>query len=484
MKPLLEHLDGTPKPNTKLVPELSTDAPLTIPTMSPKNLDKYHFVYDEEHGLLLRTDEKFSMYMNPLIYLQQNHRYLDANEVEGRVANQLQLNLHIMLERYLNSFPVPAIPLKLKTTRRLTQRMQGILWYLQKLKEIRPTPAVGSIIKSYRASLSARILRSKELADLISASYKFLSKYLKQRNHALGTPQSIAVGRAFSHDLYTQNSYLPLTHLRKAVNGELRNYLRDCLLHGSYSTLDHCGYSDLDTLVILRKNVVQDGAALHQCQKLLRRTLKYLYMVDCLQHHGHSVLAEQDLDCFPEIFFPITLFHHSTSLMHNGHSQKLTIQMRNSDLEACNEIWNICYSFRESYLMGALPRNSYEFKLYLSKLMLLPALFLQMEGTSCYKKDSFELAREHFSAADWTIVDEATQIRAAWRNPLAVEYPMKRALDLGFNPVLASVGVNLLNRRLPQRLRTLATLRFYKKATTFSESIMTKLLERNAQNNV
>lgn len=450
---------------------------------------EYNFVYDPRHQLVLRDHETFSLYMNPLLYLKLHAQALKRKELHYLLVTQLQASLHKFLGRFLFVPPVPVVPFYAPSpdtnegkriyahfphADRLRKALEGILWYFSRLREIEATKDLDFIVNLFSSCLSKKSLRWKELARLISSSYRSFFQCYRKIEVATSL-QTIRIERTYSEELYQNPVLSPISELRENLNGELRSYLIGSFVHGSYSTMDYCGYSDLDTVIILKREVLEDDASFYEFQKLSRRSLKYLYRMDPLQHHGHFVLTEYDLDFFPEAFFPIPVFEHSTSLFEHGNDHRLTIQKRDCTLEACTELWNMCYLFRYSYFKRQKPRNAYELKVYLSDLMLLPALYSQAKGLTCYKRESFELVREDFGEREWTVIQQATELRSSWCIPKMVSFCMKQGLNLGLNPVLISMGLNLLDRRLPKALHEILNDSFYERAMALSEQAICNL---------
>ena len=105
---------------------------------------------------------------------------------------------------------------------------------------------------------------------------------------------------------------------------ELRDFVRDQFtkeeilgfyFHGSISTQDYVPYySDFDTLVIVKKAVIQNQKWLRDFKKRLTKSNVFLYLLDPLQHHGHFVITEYDLEAYTQSLFPLELFKYTTEL--------------------------------------------------------------------------------------------------------------------------------------------------------------------------
>jgi len=183
------------------------------------------------------------------------------------------------------------------------------------------------------------------------------------------------------------------------------------LLHGSFASLDFTGYSDLDTLAILPGNVVTDAGSLRRCRRAFVATWRAVRAFDPLQHHGHFVLTEVDLDGYPDALFPVAVLERTVALS----SLPPPLRLRPVPVAAIGR--EIFRSVAERYLRADLARglaNAYRLKNDLSVFMLLPALWLQAQGRPIDKRSSFGRVYARLSPAAVDTFRRVTEIRAAW----------------------------------------------------------------------
>jgi hypothetical protein len=58
----------------------------------------------------------------------------------------------------------------------------------------------------------------------------------------------------------------------------------------------------------------------------------------------------------------------------------------------------------------------YRLKSFLSKILLLPAVYIQArDQQGVFKRESFAMAEQDFAKSDWEIVRRASAIRQSWR---------------------------------------------------------------------
>jgi len=317
------------------------------------------------------------------------------------------------------------------------------------------------------------IAASSQVASLLAAFYRDLAKVLpgvasETRTVAIETRGRVDDGILKEID---DSYFAPVLQFKRYVQQYLHPYVRRLYLHGSLSTLDYVrGYSDFDTLLILKREVTADAATLMQCRKSFLRSLPFLHIVDPLQHHGHLVLAEQDLSFYPQSYFPFVLFRFSKSFLQD--SSVLVFQERDSTLERQNALWRFCQTVRRAFCCGEVLRSSYEWKAFIQGVVLLPAIYLQAVGEYTYKKFSFERAAKDFNEQQWRIIQKATILRREWKAARTLPWPVTRALCASPNPFLLPFIHRRLNRAIPRICHTLIGANPAQEALRLSEAML------------
>ena len=78
-------------------------------------------------------------------------------------------------------------------------------------------------------------------------------------------------------------------------------------------------------------------------------------------------------------------------------------------------LWVMSYSFREMFINRKYPDDLYSLKRYISRLLLLPALYLEtFHEQYLYKRDTFAVAEKYFSEQAWSAIEIATTLRKKW----------------------------------------------------------------------
>lgn len=207
----------------------------------------------------------------------------------------------------------------------------------------------------------------------------------------------------------------PVLELKKFANEKLGEYLADLHIHGSIATRDYVkGWSDLDTLIIIRRSALENSKSLAKLRDSLYASKKYFYKIDPLQHHGHMAVTEHDLDYYCQTFFPLILFKYSKSVFGE---KSLNVKVRGSKTENTGRFRSFAYYFRNLYLNKTYSMGSYDLKFLFHAVSLFPTLYLQAKGIHVYKKFSFGIAQKDFDDDLWGPIDAVTDIRKKWKSP-------------------------------------------------------------------
>lgn len=254
-------------------------------------------------------------------------------------------------------------------------------------------------------------------AETIAAGYSCLDRMIGAMD-LLPDPKPIEAGYRLAADRYRENprAYELLRRLQRYWLKNGAAALLGAYVHGSYSTADCNAYSDLDALIILKREVACDPQRLFDFAKVAAGTDRLLIEADILQHHAHFVLTEIDLNFYCDAYFPRVLFSLATELW----SEKPLVigTVRDSQTEAYAQLRRTCQRFMAPWQHKQL-YVAYHLKMQLSNFMILPALLLQVIRRPCYKRDSFSLVRPMFDQDTWQVMDEVSEVRRTWRQTSA-----------------------------------------------------------------
>ena len=260
---------------------------------------------------------------------------------------------------------------------------------------------------------TGQMTRADLIRSLIAPSLPFrINAREAKRLHSLKPAGKGTIPTEIRVPVY-QGSHPAVLQMMSVLKDTLSGDLAGAYLHGSLSTGDSVGYSDFDGLVIIKDEVFESPERTARVALEISRSFSVMVHFDPLQHHGWFILTEKDLSNFPTAYFPPVLFSYASSLLNHG--TDLTIKVAEQHSGYTNQLKRVAHSVISKLDRGKGLKNMFVLKALLSEFMLMPSLFIESKtGEGVYKKYSFELARPHFSAADYSIMDEVSEIRQNW----------------------------------------------------------------------
>jgi len=280
------------------------------------------------------------------------------------------------------------------------------------------------ILKKY----SKKKISSKEYALILSVLFKeFYSKVKPSKKK-----RTIKKDNTNKYENWflkaKSDPYLkPLHEITQRATG-LKDYLVAFYLHGSMATLDYeKGFSDVDTLMILKKEVVEDDVNLLNFRKKLRKMQSLLFSIDSSQHHGFSVITEQEMKFYPETYFPLVIFDYSIPVIKPD--KDLKFFLRDDSEERRKHFLNIFEYFEKVSNENIKLKNVWQWKMFFSKVLFLPTAYLQVKGKHMYKKDGFKEVKAE-------VIERATDIRKNWKQESPLIKTLIKLLIIFNNPNL------------------------------------------------
>lgn len=201
--------------------------------------------------------------------------------------------------------------------------------------------------------------------------------------------------------------------LRGTLEKEFRRDIDGIVLHGSFGSGEPVAYSDFDGLILLNDEVFQDAPRLADLAARLHRLRSPMLQIDPLQHHGWFVLTSSDLRQYPESFLPVEVLKNACSI-YGYKDMRLSISRLEHD-PLDQGFRRMADTLSGKIRTGRVPANFYQAKVFMSEVMLLPALYVQArDQKGIFKRESFAAARADFSPSVWSIMDEYSAYRANW----------------------------------------------------------------------
>lgn len=224
----------------------------------------------------------------------------------------------------------------------------------------------------------------------------------------------------------------------------------DLLVFGSHAGGAPTGFSDFDAVLVLGDRTAEDPATLSSLRPRVLATQRAVLAHQPMQHHGFELATPALLgDASAALELPREALERAQSL----HGNPIRVGFPDAADHAARGLRSIA---RQLCALPAWPNHPWKLHGTLSMFELLPALFLQSRGVAVSKRDSFDLARAHFSPGVWPY-DVLAQVREDW--PRRRNRRLELAATAARNPWLAVAGWTRLPSAWPPSVRPLLPTR-------------------------
>jgi len=234
--------------------------------------------------------------------------------------------------------------------------------------------------------------------------------------------------KKFREKDYQNTSLFRVLDVQKTLDPFKENFTH-FLIHGSTADLQISeGWSDFDAMAVIRdrpRNRKEVCDLLDVCIDLDTEMRK----IDKLQHHGIHYIHEKELKSYPQLYLPHQLLSDAKCLLDSNSLIIKPVSSRDQEIERFR---SIVATFKDARFTGFLdhhPLNGvyleenfqnihtmYQLKYFLSVIMLLPTLWLNLRDVYCKKKDSFDMIKNYFDEDSLEILIKASNIRSRWKN--------------------------------------------------------------------
>jgi hypothetical protein len=181
-------------------------------------------------------------------------------------------------------------------------------------------------------------------------------------------------------------------------------------LHGSMADLQYTPFSDVDDLVVLRREAWQDVSSLMETATLLAQIARCYQDIDPLQHHGHWVVTEFDLLFYDQSYMPLTVLNEAVRVVGQPQvSARLDPDLSGFVRNAANTIKSMQGTLEKAAKCGGL--NAFELKGLVGEVAIMPAYLFQAGGEMISKPEAIRRAGEFYSPKALRALEWATMVR-------------------------------------------------------------------------
>lgn len=237
---------------------------------------------------------------------------------------------------------------------------------------------------------------------------------------------------------YESSFLTPVNKIYNLINSSYSDIFEIFCIHGSISSLDYKeGWSDLDTFAVIDRSILQTYSGLERLRHSVKEINDISKTICSLQHHGVNLITPYDLYFYDESNIPLEIFSDFKVLTNNKNFIKVFLDgTENSSEKRLRNILSVIQSahqkgflethaFNEEYLEKEYCNESnsmYQMKYYLEQFTLLPALFLNLKGYPCNKKDSLNMIIDYFSPMTLQFIEKISYVRSEWPNKEGLSY--------------------------------------------------------------
>lgn len=251
-----------------------------------------------------------------------------------------------------------------------------------------------------RYAFKKKLLSEKQIFQLIKKSSNKLENSLKKNK---------PVGRLWNSSIDKYNGKLDLNSIYE--NSPIFDYI----LLGSYADNTFTEESDVDDLIILKKETLKSYTKFKKAKEILSELGLFYQRIDPIQHHGHWIVTEFDMLNYHARFMPPFALKHAKSV---GRNINLKMRVNNQlMLQGLRKTFVSNNSFVNSSVdLFFLDRlNLYGFKRMISSMSLLIPVAFQLNGKTFDKKEAIENASQVLDKKSIKVLSWTTRIRREWK---------------------------------------------------------------------
>lgn len=216
-------------------------------------------------------------------------------------------------------------------------------------------------------------------------------------------------------DIGVYNGQNPATlSIQKFLRKFRHPAIRAAIVQGSIATGEEIAFSDFDGILLIDRNKITSRKNMIQLETIVKESAHIMKKQDTLQHHGWSILFQQDLKRYPDAELPSLLLRQGKVIFPDTPLRlELVIDLRHQDYNIVYE--NLCNGIYRRLNNSNTFKKYYPLKLLISECLLLPAAFLQaIEKSPVWKGDSFDKIATQLDQQHLNTLNQLSEIRQRW----------------------------------------------------------------------
>ena len=213
----------------------------------------------------------------------------------------------------------------------------------------------------------------------------------------------------------------------------IKDYTKFFLIHGSISSNDYIKrWSDLDTFVVLKEEVLSNEKKIIELRKILKVFYKKLVKISIFQHHGLIIYTEKDLRNYLHGFLPMEALEKNLDILQDSKIQ-VNILKKNKNLSLISLKERLKY-LRDGIKTGSYKHHSFKGKnleipikigkkqmyqlfCHIGYILNIPILFFDATNRSIHKKKSFiKFYKEVKDDQIKNLIKKTEKLRYNWQN--------------------------------------------------------------------
>lgn len=263
--------------------------------------------------------------------------------------------------------------------------------------------------------------------------YKFNSKVLTQKQAYLLLSDAFSCGTVENGDhAKIETIKIPKKKTRFSAIEEIYNNCPffDLLLHGSYADGAFTKMSDVDDIVIIKREVFQSYKNFKMTFKILRKLNLFYQKIDPLQHHGHWIFFEDELMSYNQSIMPVSVFKTAQAVSRDlSYNIKVEIDESQRDILQILRVTNNTIK-SEIDKLSTNKINLYYLKDMISCISLSVPLLFQLNKQYLDKKTAIDKAEEILHNKYQKTLTWASRLRIEWgKLPMNPTYSILRFLS-------------------------------------------------------